>query len=316
MLHGNRMVKMNKTSNITLIISFILLNLISISSIADTSESQVTNCNSALEKGDYAAASTTAETILKNEPTHRGGLLCQGRALGSLGKYNEALTALNKAFAQSKAGLEQIFTTIFIGNLHHKNQQIPEAIASYEKSLNLSTTDKNDKFVRINHNFIGNMHTQKKDFNAALTSYTAGSKLSMNDNERAESYEYLAATYRALAQHDLAVEYQLKATMMQEKAGTLDDYANASYMLGQTYYEAKEYNAAERTFNKLLKFSKENGGTYYEAKSNYGLAKVNTAKGEKDLAKSFYAEALKTAKALQEKELVSEIELSMNKSNQ
>ena len=307
---------MNKTSKLTLILSFIILNLISIYSFAGASESQVTSCNSALEKGDYTSAATTAEAILKNEPTHRGGLLCQGRALGSLGKYNEALSALNKAFAQSKAGLEQIFTTIFIGNLHHKNQQLPEAIASYEKSLNLSIADKNDKFVRINHNFIGNMHTQNKDFNAALTSYTSGSKLSMNDNERAESYEYLAATYRALALHDLAVEYQLKATMMQQKAGTLDDYANASYMLGLTYYEAKEYDAAERTFNKLLKFSKENGGTYYEAKSNYGLAKVNTAKGEKDLAKALYAEALKTANELQEKELVSEIERSISNSNQ
>lgn len=303
---------MKKISLNTLITAFILLNTISLTVHADTVSDQVTACNNALEKGDYTTASTTAEAILKSDANHRGGLLCQGRALGSLGKYNEALAALNKALKYSQAGLEQIFATIFIGNLHHKNQQIAEAIASYQASLNLSLADKNDKFVRINHNFIGNMHTQNKDLNAALASYMAGSKLSMNDNERAESYEYLAATYRALAQLDLAVEHQLKATMMQQKAGTLDDYANASFVLGQTYLEASEYDAAERTFNKLLKFSKENGGTYYEAKANYGLAQTSVAKNAKDQAKAFYTEALKLAKASQENALAAEIEAGLN----
>ena len=137
----------------------------------------------------------------------------------------------------------------------------------------------------------------------------------MNDNERAESFERIAATYTALKQYDLAVEHQLKATIMQQKAGTLDDYANASYSLGQAYKNAKDFDAAERTFTKLLQFSKDNGGAYYEAKANVGLAEVKTAKGEKDSAINLYTEALKVAKNLGENELTVEIDAALKKLN-
>ncbi len=100
---------------------------------------------------------------------------------------------------------------------------------------------------------------------------------------------------------------------MQQKAGTLDGYANASYMLGQAYQNAKEYDSAERTYAKLLQFSKDNGGAYYEAKASFGLAQVKAAKGEKDSAKSMFTEVLKMAKSIGENDLATEIDSALKK---
>ena len=286
---------MKNTSQITLISIFIALIIISFNVNAYSVSDQVSVCNSALEKGDLTTASSVAAEILKQEINNRGALLCKGRALGSQ-NYKEALSALELAFKNSQAGLEQIITTIFIGNLHKKHNQNAEAITNYEKSLSISRAEKNEKFERINLNFIGDIQAKNKDLNAALTSYLAGFKLAMNDNERAESYEYLAATYSALGQHDLAIEHQLKAMLMQQKAGTLDDVANANYILGQTYQHANEYDNAEKTYSKLLQFSKDNGGAYYEAKANFGLAQVKAAKGEKEGAKIMLLNTLKKEK--------------------
>lgn len=311
---------MKYISQVTLISVSIALIIVSFNVNAYNVSDEVSVCNSALEKGDLTTATSVAAKILKHEASNRGALLCKGRALGSQsqdsqGNYNEALSALELALKNSQAGLEQIITTIFIGNLHRKNNQNAEAIASYEKSLNISRVEKNEKFERINLNFIGDTYTQNKDLNAALTSYLAGFKLSMNDNERAESYEHLAATYSALGQHDLAIEHQLKAMLMQQKAGTLDDVANANYVLGQTYQNAKEYDNAESAYSKLLQFSKDNGGAYYEAKANFGLAQVKAAKGEKDSAKIMFLDTLKMAKNIGENELAAEIDAALNKLN-
>lgn len=302
---------MKNTSHFTLINYFILLILFSLNVKADNISDKVSACNQAIEKGDFKASLNLANEILKLEKNNRDGLLCKGRALGAEGNYKEGLNALELAAKKSQAGLDEIIAYIFIANLHKKNQQYTEAIASYDKSLSLSRASKNDKFERINHNFIGATHTQNNDLNAALASYLEGSKLAMNDNERAESFELIAATYSALKQHDLALEYQVKATIMQQKSGTLDDYANASYVLGQSYQAAKDYNNAERIFEKLLKFSKDNGGAYYEAKANFGLAQVKLALNEKDQAKNILTEALKIAKSIGENSLVAEIDTSL-----
>ena len=307
---------MKNISQFTLTSLFIVLILISFNVSAEGFSDKVSMCNQALEKGDLTTAATVSAEILKREPNNRGGLLCKGRALGSQsqaaqGNYSEALSALELAAKNSEPGLDEIIAYIFIGNLHKNNQKNIEAIASYEKSLSISKAGNNEKFERINLNFIGDTQAQSNDLNAALASYLAGAKLAMNDNERAESYERIAATYGALKQHDLTIEYQLKATLMQQKAGTLDGYANASYMLGQAYQQAKEYDSAESTYAKLLQFSKDNGGVYYEAKANFGLAQVKAAKGDKDNAKAMFTETLKMAKNMGENDLAVEIDTAL-----
>ena len=314
--------KHKKTSTNTLIKLFITLffisfNLNNIVHAQDLSEKAFA-CNAALDKGNIANAILVSDEILQLEPNNRDGLLCKGRALGAQspiaqGRYEAALSALEMAAKQSKPGFEEIITYLLIGNLHKQNNKNAEAIASYDKSLKVSEAEKNDKFKLINHNLMGEAHTQNNDLNAALASYLAGSKLTKNDNERADSFERLGITYSALGQHDLAIEYQLKGMLMQQKSGTLDQYADASLALGKVYANAKEYPQAEKTYAKLIQFAKDNGGAYYEAKASYGLAQVAAAKGDTSNARAMMGDALKTAKNIGDDGLATEIETSIKK---
>ena len=290
-------------------ISFNLNNIVHAESVSEKSFA----CNAALDKGNIANAMSVSDEILQLEPNNRDGLLCKGRALGTQGKYDAALSALELAAKLSKPGFEEIITYLLIGNLHKQNNKNAEAIASYDKSLKVSEAEKNDKFKLINHNLMGEAYTQNNDLNAALASYLVGYKLTKNDNERADSFERLGITYSALGQHDLAIEYQLKGMLMQQKSGTLDQYAEASLALGKVYANAKEYPQAEKTYNKLIQFAKDNGGAYYEAKASYGLAQVAAAKGDTSNAKAMMGDALKIAKNIGDAGLATEIETSIKK---
>lgn len=307
--------KHKNTLQITLISAFTSLFLFSINSNADAIGDKITACNVALNKADYVGASTQADEILKLNNNSYDGLLCKGRALGAQGNYNEALINLESALKQSQPGFDQILTHIFIGNLHKKNSKVAEAITSYETSIKICETEKLDKFKRVNLNLIGDAHTQNKDLNAALTSYTAASKLAMNDNERADDFERLAATYNALGKGNEAIEYQLKATLMHDKSGTREQFANASVALGRVYEAAKDYPAAENTYAKLLKFSKDNGSVYYETVANFGLARTKAAVGDKASAKTMLADASVKAKNIGETELAAEIDASLKQLN-
>lgn len=295
-------------------ISFNLNNIVHAESVSEKSFA----CNAALDKGNISNAMSVSDEILKLEPNNRDGLLCKGRALGAQspgaqGKYDAALSALELAAKQSKPGFEEIITYLLIGNLHKQNNKNAEAIASYDKSLKVSEAEKNDKFKLINHNLMGEAYTQNNDLNAALASYLVGYKLAKNDNERADSFERLGITYSTLGQHDLAIEYQLRGMLMQQKSGTSDQYAEASLALGKVYASAKEYPQAEKTYNKLIRFAKDNGGAYYEAKASYGLAQVAAAKGDTSNAKAMMGDALKIAKNTGDAGLAAEIETAIKK---
>jgi tetratricopeptide (TPR) repeat protein len=306
---------MKKYSQITLSLIFTTLFFISLNANSAESSAKVTACNAALDKSDSAAALSIAEEILKAQSNHREALLCKGRALGAQGNYDAALSALDMAAKQSQSGFDEIITYLLTGNLHKANNKHAEAIAAYEKSLEISETEKLDKFKRISLNLMGETHVQNKDLDAALARYLAGSKLAMNDNERADSYERLGMSYSALGQHDLAIEYQLKGMLMQQKSGTLDQYAESSLALGQVYRNAKEYANAEKTYTKLIQFAKDNGGAYYEAKASYDLAQMQAASGNATGAKNLMENALKLAESIGDATFSAEIKTEIKKLN-
>ncbi len=297
---------------VTLILFVNSLFLFSLSANANTADvaEKLGECTAALNKGDLNTALKISTDLLKLDPKNHDGLQCQGRALGAQGKYAEAISALEASAANTNDGFEQIISYLFLGNLHKDNNKNAEAIAAYEKSIKVCELEKNDKYKRISLNLMAEAQAQNKDFNAALASYLAGSKLAMNDNERADSFERLATTYKALGQYDQAIEYQLKGVNMQKKAGTLDQYANANLALGDIYIAAKDYANAEKTFANLAKFSNDQGGAYFEAKADVGLAQTKTASGDVAAAKVFVDKAKTIAKETKDKALEQEIELA------
>ena len=287
--------------------------LLSFNSYADELSDKNAACNAALNKGDFNAATKLADEVLKRDATNRDGLICKGRLLGAQGNFDAAISALKQAETLSKESFEHIIGFMLIGNVYRAQQKYADAIASYESSLSIAKADKNEKFSRVNHNLIGDAHTQNKNLNAALASYQAGSKLAMNDNERAESFELLATTYKALGQYDAAIENQVKAVQMQKISGTLDQFADSTLTLGQIYIAAKDYANADKTLAKFAQFAKDNGGAYYEAKAKLYLAQSRAQSGDVSSAKTLLADARNMAKGINANDLSSEIELAEKK---
>ncbi len=299
----------------TLKLTFILLILFSINSNSAEVSKEVAACNDAVNKGNADAALVQSEAILKNNAKDYEGLLCKGRALAIQGNYTEALSAMELAVNSTGDAFAKTISYILIGNLHQQNNQKDKAIASYTQSLEICVEKGNQRYTFINYNLIGDAHAKANDFNAALDGYSAGLSVAHNDNERAESFENLAKIYNALGNHDKAIEFQLKAVVMQKQAGSLTAYADSSLLLGQYFYDAKEYSHAERHYKKLVKFAKDNGGAYYEAKANYHLAEAMYANGDKEGAKILLSDASNLAKKIGAKDLVNEISDTQKKLN-
>lgn len=299
----------------TLIITFTSLILISFNIYADELSDKNAACNAALNKGDFNSAAKLADEVLKRDTHNREALICKGRLLGAQGSFDAALITLKQAETLSKAPFEHIIGNMLIGNVYKAQQKYAEAITSYEAGLAVAKADKNEKYIRANHNLIGDVQSRAQDYNAALASYQAGSKLAMNDNERAESFELLAATYKALAQYEAAIEYQIKAVQMQKISGTLDQYAESNLALGQMQIAAKDYANADKTLAKFAQFAKDNGGAYYEAKANLYLAQSKAASGDAASAKTLLADARTLAKSVGASDLNSAIDATEKKLN-
>jgi tetratricopeptide (TPR) repeat protein len=291
----------------TLNIVFTTLFLYSFNAYSQDASSQVSACNKALDSAQHTQAIDIADALLAQNSEHTEALLCKGRALDALGKNEEAEKTLALAVKHAKPGFDATVAHLILGNFYKQHQKSDQALVHYQSSLTQSQQDNNQKFIRISHNLMAEAYTQKKDYNAALNSYQAGSELSNNDNERADSYERLANTYKALNQLDKAIEYQLKAVLMQKKSGTLDQYAEASLTLGQLFTHNKDYPSAEKTLHRLLTFSQENGGVYYEAKTDLYLAQTKQAQGDHAAASLLLQDAEKIATKIQADDLVASI---------
>lgn len=266
------------------------------------------SCNKAYDQMDLTAASTFASKALAIDKHDKEALICQGRVLSAQGKLDDALSSFKLADKESKDAFDKTIVALVTGHAYKDASRYEQAIASYEQSLAQAQLTHSKAFERVAHQSIGNVHLRAKQYQSALSSYLAANTLAANDNERGESYESVALAYHLLEQHDLALEYQIKAFLMHEKAGTLDQYAHSSIELGRYYAAVKNFSNAERTLNKIIKFAKDQGGAYYEAYGYCILAQVKSATGDHATAKTLIDQAKQIAKVANDQALAEEIE--------
>lgn len=283
--------------------SLVLISqLLSFNAYADLADDAYL-CNKASNKGDFNQALSLSDKMLKQDSHYREALLCKGRAQGGLGQIDAGITTMQAADKLSASPFEHVVALTLIGNLQKKSNKTAEAMASYKQSLAIAEASDNAQFQRIDNNLLGELSMESNQLQAGLDYYLAGKKFVANDNERADNYQRIASTYSLLKQHDLAIENQVRALLMQKQSGTLDDYANTSLELGRIYTVAGEYVNADRTYAKLIQFAQENGGAYYEAKALLYAGLAKNASGDKEGAKKYYADADKVAKKVGDSEL-------------
>lgn len=256
-------------------------------------------CQAALSRGQYSQAVTAAEKA----PQLPSAWLCKGRAQTGLAQWSAAQQSYERAITLKASGVELISAYMLLGNVLREQDQPAAAIERYTQAQQLSQQENIKRYVMLNHHLMGEAWFEAKQYQKALEAFQAGEKLAMNDNERADSYAHEATAYHALAQLDKAVEFQLKAVLMQKKSGTPDQYAQASLTLGQYFVDQKDYVGAEKTYLRLLEYAQENGGAYYEANAAIALSSVKHAQGDQAKAEQWWTQAEKIALQLQDADL-------------
>ncbi len=289
----------------------ILSNLLFIKNI-NAQKVSANACNAAVNQQDAKTALSLAAQLLKQNSKDKDALICQGRAFSLTGDLTAAVQAFNTAKINSRDPFDQIIIHILIGNAFQSANIDSHALTAYQTSADLSNAQKNANYERISYNFLGDVHFKAKRYQDALNEYKKAYALTANDNERGESYENIALTQYHLGALDEALAYQIKAFVMHEKVGSLDQFANSSITLGDYYRLNKNYTAAENTLNKIIKFSKEQGGAYFEAKASYTLAKVKRDMGDELAAKNLVEYANKIAVGTNDNALAQEIKDARN----
>lgn len=279
----------------TLIVLFNLLNINDLYA----ADAGVERCQAALSKRQYTQAIQAAE----QSPGVPQAWMCKGRAQAALQQMPQAQTSLQQAISLKPTGLDLASAYMLLGNVQQAQQQTDAALASYQQAMDVAKTEKMNRYVMVAHNLIGEARLAANQYPEALTEFQAGEKLAMNDNERADSFEHEALTYHQMHQLDKAVEYQLKAVLMQKRAGTPDQYAEASLTLGQWFVEQKDYPGAEKTYQRLMQYAQENGGVFYEAKTAIYWAQAKQLQGDTAGAEQLIKQAKTIASKYKDPEL-------------
>ncbi|PKO47083.1 MAG: hypothetical protein CVU29_03925 [Betaproteobacteria bacterium HGW-Betaproteobacteria-22] len=287
----------------TLILSFILLFNNNVYAISK----EAADCYKAFDRGELSNAATLSSKALQANEKDRDALICQGRTLSAHHDLKGALAAFGKADALSMDAFDKTVIALITSHAYRAEQQLDQALAGYQQTITYARQAKYPGFERLSDIAIGDIHFELQHYDLALEAYLKANQLDANDNERGESYERIAFAYHTIKQDELALENQVKAFLMHEKVGTLDQYAHSSVELGRYYVIAKKYDSAENVLNKIIKFAKEQGGQYYEAKGSYVLALAKAAKGDTAAARMLTEHAKSIAKAINDTQLMDEI---------
>jgi len=291
-----------------LLMTSISIILLKSSGLAFALNEEEIACNKFLEVSDGQKALAQAEKLLKKNASNTAALLCQGRAFHLLGKNEDATKSLNTVETTAKDTYDQSVAAILAGNIYKRSAQYPEALERYQQGVVYAQKAKNNALLLSAYLGAAEVYSLKNEAQLALEYYQKAYSYGANDNERGETLEKVAAAHAALKQFDLAVEQELKAYLMLERSGTLDQFASASITLGRYYFFNKDYVASEKILNKIIKFAQDNGGPFYEAQGSYVLAQVKAALNDKVSAKSLVDRALTIAKNTQDHALEAEIQ--------
>ncbi len=279
-------------------ISVVFLALFSTLTFAEDAElnKKIADCNQLVKNEIPEKALDYANQLSKKNPNNREVVLCKARAQMALNQFADAVPTLVIIDQLSSSPSEHMMSLAMLGNAYKSNQQFNEATASYKQSMEIAKAQKNKSFERITYGLLGEVQMLNKQYDEAITCYQTGLKLALNDNERADAFEHIASIYNQQQKHNEAIEYQVKATLAYTHYGDLDAQANAGLELGRIYMDAGELAQAEKSINKILKLAVDNGGAYWEVKSDLYLARVKLANHQNTEAQKLLEAAQKLNK--------------------
>lgn len=234
-------------------------------------------CNDALIAGKFEEALKQGELDSSYD-----GHLCVARSQLALGKPQDAMSRLAIADKLSSTPYEKMLTATYQGRAAKALGDMPNAIMHFQKAASLAAGAKQKQAQWFSLNELGQIQMEQQDIKSSLDSFLKAYAFAANDNERSESDQLIASAYKAQNDMDHAIEYQLKATILEKRSGELASYVNALLELAELRISNKELVAAEKNVKEVVGITSEAKNDYWSARTFYTVAKLEYAKGNQD----------------------------------
>lgn len=244
-------------------------------------------CQKALNTGDFTHAAEAG-----TQSKDYDGIMCRGKAQLANNDFTHAITSFAEAEKATKDDFQQMLAVTFQARALQGAEKADEALASYDRSLQIAQQIKQQQGIMVNLNEGGQLLQSKGDTKGALERFLKAAPSAANDNERSECNQLIASAYSELGEHDKAIEYQLKSVLMEERSGDADHYLNARVELAAIATKAKDFARAERELNETFKLAQGAGSDYWQARTMLYQSRMERARGNSEQAKSLLQNAL------------------------
>ncbi len=236
-------------------------------------ERKINECNLMVAEDKLQNALDLSAQLIKQNKTSRDAFACKGRAELALYQATRAIDTFKQVNQLSTTLMDKVLARALLGNAYKANNQPLEALESYKQALELSKSMNSKGLERVSHELIASALFWGEKNDEALSEYQIALKLAQNDGERAKIFEHIAEILEHQSKQDEAIEYQIKASLAHTRYSDIDSQVNAQLELGRMYINAKLFEQAKVTIDKVLKVA-EGNSDYWEAKGNIYLARL------------------------------------------
>ena len=168
-----------------------------------------------------------------------------------------------KSFAEKKNNKKELANVFRLyGFYYDDNGLYPQAIKSYETSINYSKEAGDKKGVATSTGNLGLIYGAQGDYDAALLQHVAALKMDeeiKNEMGQAKHLGNIGMSYYYKGEFPKAIHYYLRALQKDEALGDKTGVARHTANIGGVYFELREYEKAKEFYFKALKIEEELG---------------------------------------------------------
>lgn len=259
---------------------------------ASFAASDVDNCYSYLNGGDYPRAIESGRRAVRAAPRNGDAYFCLGRAYRQSGQLNDALESFRQSerYSSSKEDLMYVYNQL--GMVVDDKGDSDSALNYYERSLGLARElDKRGMEGSLLNN-IAMVFDNNDQLAKALDYYQQALALQSDEKGKASIYNNIALAYNKQGNFTRAVEQLQKALDISLRHGDYHGAAKRLLNLGDTYRQKGDFAEAEKTILDGLEQIRKAGDSYWEGVALKYLGWLYRDTGDRSAARRHLQAAL------------------------
>lgn len=247
---------------------------------------------------DYPRAVQAAREGVRQNPRDGDAQFCLGASYAKLGEIDLALKALLQAeqLFSKKSDLALVYMNL--GVVVSDKGDLQQALNYHSRALGLcrEIADRGCESTQLNN--IAVVFQDRGDFDKALDYYQQSLNLKPKEANSASTYNNIAMVYSVREEYAKAVEYIEQSISMDRRFGNYHSAARETLNKGSVQISQGNYDAAEKTLDEGLIAIRKVGDKNWESIGIGYFGQLARARGNLELAKAKYQEALDLARSI------------------